>query len=179
MDKTKNSGVLLEPAAAGSAPLLVALDRRTRIPLQRQIYASIRQAILAGRLVPGTRLPPSRALADDLGVSRTTVVLVYEHLETEGYIASRGSAGSFVRRTRHRTPRNSNNNPPFVSRASDSSRATHSLAGAVGTRAGERARIRHALSNRRAGDRPLPCSSLGAPRRSPNATVANQSVRIR
>lgn len=90
MHKTKNLH------ATGSAPLLVALDRRTRIPLQRQIYASIRQAILAGRLVPGTRLPPSRALADDLGVSRTTVVLVYEHLETEGYIASRGSAGSFV-----------------------------------------------------------------------------------
>jgi len=80
----------------GSAPLMIALDRRTRVPLQRQIYASIRQAVLDGRLAPGTRLPPSRTLADDLGVSRTTVVLAYESLETEGYITGLGSAGSFV-----------------------------------------------------------------------------------
>ena len=94
MNKTKISRPLAE--TGGASPLMVALDRRSDVPLQRQIYASIRQSILAGRLVAGTRLPPSRALADDLGVSRTTIVLVYEHLETEGYIASRGSAGSFV-----------------------------------------------------------------------------------
>ena len=75
---------------------MIALDRRTRVPLQRQIYASVRQAILRGQLPPGTRLPASRTLADDLGVSRTTVVLAYESLETEGYITGRGSAGSFV-----------------------------------------------------------------------------------
>ena len=80
----------------GSAPVLVALDRRTRVPLQRQIYAAIRQAILQRHLPPGTRLPASRTLAQDLGVSRTTVVLAYEYLETEGYITGRGSAGSFV-----------------------------------------------------------------------------------
>jgi GntR family transcriptional regulator / MocR family aminotransferase len=75
---------------------MIALDRRARVPLQRQIYASIRQAILRGQLPPGTRLPASRTLASDLGVSRTTVVLAYECLETEGYITGRGSAGSFV-----------------------------------------------------------------------------------
>ena len=80
----------------GPAPLMVALDRRLRAPLQRQIYAAVRQAILAGQLPPGTRLPPSRTLADELGVSRTTVVLAYRYLETEGYITGRGSAGSFV-----------------------------------------------------------------------------------
>ena len=57
---------------------MIALDRRTRVPLQRQIYVSVRDAILGGRLPPGTRLPASRNLADDLGVSRTTVVLAYE-----------------------------------------------------------------------------------------------------
>jgi len=81
---------------SGPAPLMVPLDRRTRVPLQRQIYASIRQGILDGQLPPGTRLPASRMLASDLGVSRTTVVLAYEALETEGYITGRGSAGSFV-----------------------------------------------------------------------------------
>ena len=75
---------------------MIALDRRTHVPLQRQVYAAIRSAILEGRLPPGTRLPASRTLADDLGVSRTTVVLAYAHLETEGFIAGRGSAGSFV-----------------------------------------------------------------------------------
>src|SRR5215204_3993909 len=71
---------------AGAAHLMVAIDRRTRVPLQCQIYASIRQGILGGHLPPGTRLP----------ASRTTVVLAYEALETEGYISGRGSAGSFV-----------------------------------------------------------------------------------
>jgi GntR family transcriptional regulator / MocR family aminotransferase len=83
---------------------MVSLDRRTSVPLQRQIYASIRKTILEGRLVPGTRLPPTRVLADDLGVSRTTVVLVYEHLETEGYVTSRGSAGTFVAEVRIKRP---------------------------------------------------------------------------
>jgi GntR family transcriptional regulator/MocR family aminotransferase len=81
---------------AGSPPVLIALDRRSRVPLQRQIYSALRQAILAGRLRPGSRVPASRTLADDLRVSRTTVVLAYESLETEGYIIGRGSAGSFV-----------------------------------------------------------------------------------
>ena len=81
---------------AGSLPILIALDRRSRVPLQRQIYLAVRQAILGGRLRPGSRIPASRTLADDLGVSRTTVVLAYESLETEGYITGRGSAGSFV-----------------------------------------------------------------------------------
>ncbi len=64
--------------------------------LQRQVYATIREAILTGRLKPGARLPPSRALAEDLAVSRTTIVLAYELLETEGFIDGKGSAGSFV-----------------------------------------------------------------------------------
>lgn len=99
MPKTKPTPPNRRGAATsrpGSAPLMIALDRRTRAPLQRQIYAAIRQAVLGGQLPPGTRLPPSRTLADDLGVSRTTVVLAYESLETEGYITGRGSTGSFV-----------------------------------------------------------------------------------
>ena len=64
--------------------------------MSRQIYVSIRDAIRAGRIAGRTRVPPSRTLADDLGVSRTTVVLAYEQLETEGYISGRRSAGTFV-----------------------------------------------------------------------------------
>ena len=166
-------------ATVGSAPLLVALDRRTRIPLQRQIYASIRQAILAGRLVPGTRLPPSRALADDLGVSRTTVVLVYEHLETEGYIASRGSAGSFVAGLGIAPPASRT-----ATRRSSATQATPVAQHTVSLARSGRglANVRASATPFRIGEpatRPLPCSSLGAPRRAPDATVANQSARIR
>ena len=89
----------------GSAPLLIALDRRTHVPLQRQVYASIRQTILDGQLAAGTRLPASRTLADDLGISRTTVVLAYESLRAEGYIIGRGSAGSFVASVRDEQPK--------------------------------------------------------------------------
>ncbi|HUQ82088.1 MAG TPA: PLP-dependent aminotransferase family protein, partial [Gemmatimonadaceae bacterium] len=96
MLKTKRSSPGRPLARPGSSPLMIALDRRARVPLHRQIYAAIREAILGGRVSPGTRLPASRTLADDLGVSRTTVVLAYESLLTEGYITGRGSAGSFV-----------------------------------------------------------------------------------
>jgi GntR family transcriptional regulator/MocR family aminotransferase len=65
--------------------------------MSRQIYTSIRDTIRAGRLAPRSRIPPSRSLASDLGVSRTTVVLAYEQLEAEGYIAGRRSQGSFVK----------------------------------------------------------------------------------
>ena len=106
MPKTKHLSARRQQAVArpGSAPIMIALDRRTRVPLQRQIYICIRDAILGGRLAPGTRLPASRTLADDLGVSRTTVVLAYESLLTQGYITGRGSAGSFVASLRTEQP---------------------------------------------------------------------------
>ncbi len=66
--------------------LLIRLDPRQRGGLQRQIYASIQRAILDGVLGPGTRLPSSRALADDLGVSRTTTLLAVQQLQAEGYL---------------------------------------------------------------------------------------------
>jgi GntR family transcriptional regulator / MocR family aminotransferase len=101
MAKTKRSTpptARAAPNRSGGAQLLIALDRRRRTSLQRQVYTTIRQAILSGRLATGSRLPTSRSLAEDLSVSRTTVVLAYEMLDTEGFIEGRGSAGSFVAR---------------------------------------------------------------------------------
>jgi GntR family transcriptional regulator/MocR family aminotransferase len=78
MDKSRtNSGAL------------VVLDRDARIPLHRQLETSIRDSIRAGRLPRGSSLPPSRALAADLGVSRGVVVEAYQQLTAEGYLASR------------------------------------------------------------------------------------------
>jgi GntR family transcriptional regulator/MocR family aminotransferase len=76
--------------------LLIRIDPGAREPLQRQIYAGIRQAILDGVLAPGQRLPSSRALAEELGVSRTTSLLALEQLLSEGYLATRRGSGTFV-----------------------------------------------------------------------------------
>ncbi len=64
--------------------------------LYDQIYRSIRGAILSGRVRAGTRLPTTRALAEELGVSRNTVVSAFEPLQAEGYVVSRVGAGTFV-----------------------------------------------------------------------------------
>jgi GntR family transcriptional regulator/MocR family aminotransferase len=79
-------------------------DRRVRIPLQhqgsvplyRQIEDYLRQNILAGTIAPGTRLPPTRQLAEDLGVSRITVKNAYAALESDGLIVSREGSGTYV-----------------------------------------------------------------------------------
>ena len=66
--------------------------------LERQLYASFRQAIRDGLLRPGSRLPASRLLALDLGVSRNTVIDVYRRLIIEGYAVANSGAGTFVAR---------------------------------------------------------------------------------
>ena len=79
----------------GTVPMLIPLDANGSVPLHRQIYQSLRAAILEGRLAAGSRLPASRVLADDIGVSRTTVLGAYEQLAAEGYVV--GSAGGGTR----------------------------------------------------------------------------------
>lgn len=54
------------------------------------------QEILSGRLLQGTRLPGSRTLADELGINRKTVQLVYEDLEAQGWLVSKPRKGTFV-----------------------------------------------------------------------------------
>nr|WP_023842687.1 PLP-dependent aminotransferase family protein [Burkholderia sp. M701]BAO19145.1 transcriptional regulator, GntR family with aminotransferase domain [Burkholderia sp. M701] len=55
-------------------------------PLQKQLIERLQQAILAGRLPAGSLLPSSRLLAAEMGVSRNTVVIAYEHLAAVGYV---------------------------------------------------------------------------------------------
>lgn len=64
--------------------------------LGQQLYGELRRLILSRKLKPGKRLPPSRALADQLRISRSTVTETYEQLLTEGYLESRGRHGTFV-----------------------------------------------------------------------------------
>jgi GntR family transcriptional regulator/MocR family aminotransferase len=56
------------------------------VSLQKQLIGRLQQAILAGRLPAGASLPSSRLLAAELGVSRNTVVIAYDHLVAEGYV---------------------------------------------------------------------------------------------
>lgn len=76
----------------------LVLDRASPQPLHRQLYAALRVAILTGRLRPGVRLPPTRVLAADLGVSRNTVLAAYDQLLAEGFIEGRVGSGTYVAR---------------------------------------------------------------------------------
>jgi GntR family transcriptional regulator/MocR family aminotransferase len=75
--------------------LLVELTRGSGEALHRQIETSIRDAVRTGRLPPGSALPPTRRLANELGVSRGVVVEAYEQLIAEGYLTSR--TGGYTR----------------------------------------------------------------------------------
>jgi GntR family transcriptional regulator/MocR family aminotransferase len=80
-----------------AADIEIALNPRPEgVALQRWLYDEIRSAILAGRLVPGSRLPATRDFALRLGISRGTVLAVYDQLGAEGYIRGATGRGSFV-----------------------------------------------------------------------------------
>jgi GntR family transcriptional regulator/MocR family aminotransferase len=90
----------MSPRQPARAPgLFVELDPARALPLFRQLYGGIRDAVLGGRLPAGTRLPPSRGLAAELGVSRNTVTLAYDQLVAEGYLRGRPRSGMQVATT--------------------------------------------------------------------------------
>ena len=76
--------------------LALVIDAALPDPLHRQVYDQLRAAILSGRLRAGCRLPASRALAQSLGLSRTTVTQGYDQLISEGYLHTRPGAGTYV-----------------------------------------------------------------------------------
>ncbi len=78
------------------ATLHLPLDRSIGVPIFRQIHDGLRRAILDGRLRPGQRIPSTRGLATDLGVSRLPVLSAYEQLLHEGYLVGRTGSGTFV-----------------------------------------------------------------------------------
>jgi GntR family transcriptional regulator / MocR family aminotransferase len=66
--------------------------------LTQSLYDELRTSILQGQLLPGTRLPSTRALAEERGVSRNTVLNAYEQLLAEGYVEARVGSGTCVAR---------------------------------------------------------------------------------
>lgn len=74
----------------------IPLDPAALVPVYRQIEAWLRGAIADGSLPEGARLPASRTLAADLGVSRVTVSSAYAALESDGLVTSRVGSGTYV-----------------------------------------------------------------------------------
>src|ERR1700692_1058317 len=72
------------------------VNRADNSPLFRQLYQQLRSAILSRRLRPGTKLPSTRELASQLGVSRSAAVSAYEQLFAEGYTSSRHGSGTYI-----------------------------------------------------------------------------------
>ncbi|MET0169352.1 MAG: PLP-dependent aminotransferase family protein, partial [Aliihoeflea sp.] len=72
------------------------VDRAADAPVFRQIYLQLRSAILSGTLRPGTKLPSTRELAVQLGVSRSAVVSAFEQLLAEGYTFGKKGAGTYI-----------------------------------------------------------------------------------
>jgi len=91
--ETENT--LLGPGGL-AATLGVSLERHGEKPLFVQLYSEICRLILTKALPCNTKLPASRALASDLGISRTTVLSAYDQLAAEGYVEARRGAGVFV-----------------------------------------------------------------------------------
>ncbi|EFL30637.1 GntR family transcriptional regulator [Streptomyces viridochromogenes DSM 40736] len=83
------------PASAAWELLLPAVSAPARTR-GRALQTALREAVRSGRLAPGTRLPSSRDLAADLGVSRGLVTQAYEQLTAEGYLRSGQGAGTWV-----------------------------------------------------------------------------------
>lgn len=87
-DGAAGRGVAAESSAAGG-----------RVSLRARLERALREAVREGRLAPGTRLPSTRALCEQLGVSRGVVVDAYAQLAAEGYLSTRHGGGTVVAHT--------------------------------------------------------------------------------
>ena len=90
---------------AGLGPeLLLRLDRKLSEPLGAQLERELREAIRSRRLTPDERLPSSRELACELGVSRGLIQECYSQLHAEGYLTTRTGSGTRVAAAAHEAP---------------------------------------------------------------------------
>ncbi|WP_329107476.1 GntR family transcriptional regulator [Micromonospora sp. NBC_01699] len=79
-----------------SAEPLITIDPSQPVPPYVQIRAQIADLVVAGELAEGTRLPPVRQLAADLGLATGTVARAYQELEAGGYVTTRRGGGTRV-----------------------------------------------------------------------------------
>lgn len=72
------------------------LDTTDKTPLYQQLYEHLRNQIVKGELIAGTRLPASRKMAATYNIARVTVTKAYQQLADEGFVTTRRGAGSYV-----------------------------------------------------------------------------------
>jgi DNA-binding transcriptional MocR family regulator len=82
--------------------ILLNLDKKSEIPLFRQVFIQLKEKIDNDVLIPGDKLPPTRILSSQLGVNRTTIYRAYQELWAMGYIESRSGSYSYVRQRREK-----------------------------------------------------------------------------
>lgn len=83
---------------ARSAPLnqLIQLDKNAPEPLYQQVIRAVREGIAQGALRPGDKLPPTRDLAEQLGIARQGVVNAYTELLSEGVLIAYAGRGTYI-----------------------------------------------------------------------------------
>ncbi len=75
---------------------MIVIDPTSAVPPFEQLRRQLIDEVNAGELAPGTRLPPVRRLAEDLGVAPGTVARAYRELEAAGILETRGRNGTFI-----------------------------------------------------------------------------------
>ncbi len=83
-------------SGSGALVACIDLDANREFPVYHRLYLELRKAILSGDLAPGLKLPSTRTLAEDLGLSRTPVKAAYERLTDEGYTSTVVGSGTVV-----------------------------------------------------------------------------------
>lgn len=76
--------------------LLIPLDTNATKPLYLQVADYITEAARSGQLKPGTQLPPSRTLAEQNNVHRSTIINAYQELKARGVLASKQGSGTYI-----------------------------------------------------------------------------------
>lgn len=106
-------------------------------PLQRQLHARLKNAIVDGSMLAGSRLPASRALAQRLGIARNTVSAVYEQLAVEGFVIAGRQGTVAARLPRHGVALTALPLPPLARRLGPLSAAPVTEQGPAALRPGE------------------------------------------
>ncbi len=74
----------------------LTIDKKQSMPITSQLTQQLREAILCGKIEAGQKMPPTRQLAKELGISRNSIVQVYEQLLAEGFLTSRVGSGTYA-----------------------------------------------------------------------------------
>lgn len=85
--------------------MIIRVDTASALPVYEQIREQVIRMVVAGTLVPGTRMPTIRQLANDLRLAKGTVAKAYALLEASKVLESRGHKGTFIAATPHRAAR--------------------------------------------------------------------------